>query len=77
MQRHFLHSLTHRYTSTRYESVRQGTGTVQELLNKLNKLTARMVQKLDNYTQRKQFLAALCDPLHREVLTRGHTAEFS
>ena len=36
-----------------------------------------MVQKLDDYTQRKQFLAALRNPLRREVLMRGHTAEFS
>ncbi len=27
--------------------------------------------------QQKRFLAALREPLHREVLTRGHTAEFS
>ena len=53
------------------------SGTVQDLLNRLNKLTARMVQKPDDYTQRKWFLAALRDPLHREVLTQGHTAEFS
>jgi len=73
MQQHFLHLLTCCYASTHYESVRQGTGTVQELLNTLNKLTARMVQKPDDYMQQKQFLAAL----HREVLMRGHTAEFS
>jgi len=77
MQRHFLHSLTRHYASTCYESVRQGTSTVQELLNKLNKLTAHMVQKPDDYTQWKQFLAALRDLLRREVLTRGNTAEFS
>ena len=77
MQKHFLHSLMHRYASTTYETTRQGSGTVQDLLNRLNKLTAHMVQKLDDYMQRKQFLAALHDPLHRQVLTRGHTAEFS
>ena len=36
-----------------------------------------MVQKPDDYMQWKWFLVALCDLLHREVLTRGHTAEFS
>ena len=77
MQKHFLHSLTHRYASTTYETTRQGSGTVQDLLNRLNKITARMVQKLDDYPQQKQFLVALHDPLCREVLTRGHTAEFS
>ena len=77
MQKHFLHSLMHRYASTTYETTLAGSGTVQDLLNRLNKQTARMVQKPDDYTQRKRFLAALCDPLHREVLMRGHTAEFS
>ena len=77
MQKHFLHSLMHRYASMTYETTRQGSGTVQDLLNRLNKLTACMVQKPDDYTQRKRFLAALHDPLRREVLTRGHTAEFS
>ena len=56
MQQHFLHSLTHRYASTTYETTRQGSGTVQDLLNRLNKLTAHMVQKPDEYTQWKQFL---------------------
>ena len=63
--------------STTYETTRQGSGTVQDLLNRLNKLTACMVQKLDDYMQWTRFLAALHDPLHREVLMRGHTAEFS
>ena len=51
MQKHFLHSLTHRYASTTYETTRQGSGTVHDLLNRLNKLTVCMVQKLDDYTQ--------------------------
>ena len=36
-----------------------------------------MVQWPDEYTQQKCFLAALRELLHREVLTRGHTVEFS
>ena len=67
----------HRYASTTYETTRQGSGTVQDLLNRLNKLTTHMVQKPDDYTQRKRYLVALHDPLRREVLMRGHTAEFS
>ena len=69
MQKHFLHSLMHRYASMTYETTRQGSGTVQDLLNRLNKLTVCMVQKPDDYMQWKQFLAALHDPLRREVLT--------
>ena len=36
-----------------------------------------MVKKPDPYMQRKRFLAALRDPLHREVLSRRYMAEFS
>ena len=36
-----------------------------------------MVKKPDPYTQRKQFLAALRDPLCCEVLSHGYMAEFS
>jgi len=36
-----------------------------------------MVEPPGQYTQRKQFLAALQELLHHEVLSRGHMAEFS
>src|SRR6266481_5347524 len=60
-----------------FEATRQGSGTVQDLLNSLERLAVRMVQYPDRYTMRKRFLAALCEPLCREVLLQGHTAEFS
>ena len=77
LQKQFLHALTRRQASISYETTRQGGRTVQDLLNKLTKFVARMVEKPDPYTQRKQFLAALRDPLHCEVLSCGYTAEFS
>src|SRR6266481_8877459 len=77
LQEHFLHMLTHQHASTSYETTQQGSGTVQDLLNRLNKFTAHMVQQPDEYTQQKCFLAALRELLCREVLTRGHTVEFS
>src|SRR6266481_224652 len=60
-----------------YETTQQGSGTVQDLPNRLNKFAAHMVQRPDEYMQRKHFLAALRELLCREVLTRGHTVEFS
>src|SRR6266481_1078360 len=60
-----------------FEATCQGSGTVQDLLNSLEKLAARMVQYPDGYTMRKQFLVALREPLCCEVLLQGHTAEFS
>ena len=55
--------------SMTYETTCHGSGTVQDLLNRLNKLTAHMVQTPDDYMQWKRFLAALHDLLRREVLT--------
>src|SRR6266481_6106408 len=77
LQKHFLHPLTQRHVSMQFEATRQGSGTVQDLLNSLEKLAACMVQYPDGYTMRKWFLAALHEPLHHEVLLQGHTAEFS
>src|SRR6266481_3095906 len=77
LQKHFLHPLTQRHVSMQFEATRQGSGTVQDLLNSLEKLAARMVQYPDGYTMRKRFLAALCELLCCEVLLQGHMAEFS
>src|SRR6266481_5683285 len=59
LQKHFLHPLTHRHVSMQFKAVRQGSGTVQDLLNSLEKSAMRMVQYPDEYTMCKQFLAAL------------------
>ena len=70
-------AVTHRQVSISYESTHQGGGIVQDLLNKLTKFVARMVEKPDPYTQRKRFLVALRDPLHHKVLSCGYMAAFS
>ena len=76
MQKQFLHTLTHRQVSVKFNTTRQGSGTVQTMLNRLEKFALWMVTPPDEYTMRRRFLAALRDPLRREVLTRGYTAEF-
>src|SRR6266481_5086519 len=70
LQEKFLHSLTHRHAATKFDATRQGSGTVQDLLNKLEKYTSRMVDPPDLYTMHRRFLAALRDLLRREVLLR-------
>ena len=42
-----------------FEAVHQGSRTVQDLLNSLEKLAACMVHYPDEYTMHKQFLAVL------------------
>jgi hypothetical protein len=59
LQEHFLHSLMHRDAPVRFNVAKQGSGTVQDLLNKLVKHVAQMVPGPDEYTFRKRFLTAL------------------
>ena len=46
---HFLHTLTHRQALVEFNATRQGNGTVQDLLIRLDKLTARMVEAPNGY----------------------------
>ena len=48
-----------------------------DLLIKLDKLAARMVEPPSNYMLQAHFIEALRKPLKREVLRRGRSAEFS
>ena len=52
--------------------------SVQELIQELTKYAARMVQYPDDYSFRRQLIAALRPSLQKEVLLRrGITVEFS
>ena len=77
LQTHFLHTLMHRQALLEFNATRQGNGTVQDPLIKLDKLAAHMVEPPSSYTLRAHFVEALREPLKREVLRRGHSAEFS
>ena len=63
--------------SNKFDTIKQGQKTVQELIQELTKYAARMVQYPDNYLFRRQLIAALRPSLQKEVLHRGITAEFS
>ena len=72
-----LNSLMHRQASNKFNTIKQGHKTVQELIQELTKYAARMVQYLDDYLFRRQLIAALRPSLQKEVLCRGITVEFS
>ena len=55
----------------------QGNSTVQELLIRLDKLAACMVEAPNSYMLQAHFIEALHEPLKQEVLRQGHSAEFS
>ena len=59
LQKWFLNSLMHRQASNKFDTIEQGQKTVQELIQELTKYAARMVQYPDNYSFRRQLIAAL------------------
>ena len=60
--------LTHRQVLLEFNATWQGNGTVQDLLIKLDKLTACMVEPPSGYMLQAHFVEALHEPLKREVL---------
>ena len=77
LQKQFLNSLTHRQVSNKFDTIKQGQKTVQELIQELTKYAAQMVQYPDDYSFRRRLIATLRPSLQKEVLRRGITAEFS
>ena len=67
----------HRQASNKFDTIKQGQKTVQELIQELTKYAAWMVQYPDDYLFRRQVIAALRPSLQKEVLLRGITMEFS
>ena len=63
--------------SNKFDMVSQGTKTVQEVLNDLNKYAMWMIHPPDIYMFCKQFISALRDSLCNEVLKKGYNAKFS
>ena len=77
LQRRFLHTLTHHHVSNKFDTVSQGTNTVQNVLNDLKKYAMQMIHSPDVYTFCKWFVSALWDSLCNEVLEKGYNAKFS
>ena len=67
----------HIKASNKFDTIKQGQRTVQELIQELTKYAAQMVQYLDDHLFRRRLIAALWPSLQKEVLHRGITVEFS
>ena len=77
LQKRFLHTLMHHHVSNKFDTMSQGSKTVQEVQNDLNKYATPMICLPNVYTFNKQFVSALHASLHNEVLKKGYNAEFS
>ena len=69
--------LMHRQALVEFNATWQCSGTVQDLLIKLDKLAAHMVEAPNGYMLQAHFVEALHEPLWREVLRQEHSTEFS
>ena len=67
----------HRQALLEFNATWQGNGTVQDLLIKLEKLAARMVEPPSTYMLWAHFVEAPHEPLKWEVLRQGRSTEFS
>ena len=77
LQRHFLNTLMHRQALNKFDTIKQGKHTVQELIHDLTKYAGHMVQYPDDYSLKRYLLSTLRPLLQKEVLCRGITTEFS
>ena len=59
LQKRFLNSLMHRQASNKFDTIKQGQKTVQELIQELTRYAAQMVQYPDDYSFRRWLIAAL------------------
>ena len=67
--------MTHHHMSNKFDTVSQGTKTIQEVLNDLKKYAMQMIHLPDIYMFCKWFVSALHDSLCNEVLKKGYNAE--
>jgi hypothetical protein len=75
LQCRFLPTLMHRHVASDFDTVRQGSSTVQELYNLMNKLADRMIHLPNNYTFRQRLIEALRPSISTKVLELGYNAE--
>ena len=77
LQKRFLNTLTHRQVSNKFDTIKQGRRTVQELIHEQTKYAGQMVQYPDDYSFKRWLLSALRPSLQKEVLHGGIMTEFS
>jgi hypothetical protein len=65
----------HRHVASDFDTVYQGSGTVQELYNLMNKLADWMIHLPNNYTFRQRFIEALWPSVSTKVLELGYNAK--
>jgi hypothetical protein len=75
LQCRFLPTLMHRHAASDFDTTHQGSGTVQELYNLMNKLVEQMIHPPNDYTFRRRFIEALQPSISMKELELSYNAE--
>ncbi|KIJ26807.1 hypothetical protein M422DRAFT_272085 [Sphaerobolus stellatus SS14] len=76
-QKWFMLTLSMNKVAVNYNSIMQGSMTVQQLHQKLSKLAKQMIELPDVYSYRRRFMNALKTDIRDQVLRKGFMSEFS
>ncbi|KIJ43267.1 hypothetical protein M422DRAFT_253472 [Sphaerobolus stellatus SS14] len=73
----FMLTLSMNKVAVNYDTIMQGSITVQQLHEELTKLAKQMIELPDVYSYRRRFMNALKTDIREQVLKKGFTPEFS
>ncbi|KIJ40884.1 hypothetical protein M422DRAFT_256060 [Sphaerobolus stellatus SS14] len=77
LQKWFMLTLLMNKVDVNYDSIMQGSMTMQQLHQELSKLAKQMIELPDVYSYRRRFMSALKPDIREQVLKKGFTPEFS
>ncbi|KIJ31309.1 hypothetical protein M422DRAFT_267120 [Sphaerobolus stellatus SS14] len=77
LQKWFMLTLSMNKVVVNYDTIMQGSMTMQQLHQELTKLAKQMIELPDVYSYRRRFMNALKPDIRDQVLKKGFTPEFS
>ncbi|KIJ43804.1 hypothetical protein M422DRAFT_252708 [Sphaerobolus stellatus SS14] len=77
LQKWFMPTLSMNKVTVNYDTIMQGSMTVQQHHQELSKLAKQMIELPDVYSYRRRFMNALKPGIREQVLRKGFTPEFS
>ncbi|KIJ57298.1 hypothetical protein M422DRAFT_238889 [Sphaerobolus stellatus SS14] len=77
LQKWFMLTMSMNKVAVNYDTIMQGSMTMQQLHQELTKLAKQMIELPDAYSYRRRFMNVLKPDIRDQVLRKGFTPEFS
>ncbi|KIJ48806.1 hypothetical protein M422DRAFT_247166 [Sphaerobolus stellatus SS14] len=77
LQKWFMLTLSLNKVAVNYDTIMQGSMTVQQLHQELLKLAKQMIELPDAYSYSRRFMSVIKPDIREQVLKKGFTPEFS